>query len=158
MDDTVGLLNELVTILQKWQNIDTFINGSEPHQIVYRDVFQMSNEHPEAFADLIKLARDQPSRLGFTENTGINPQEYTDSFITHLTDEFRLLPSDYILQTQDFNAARDYFRGDKLLSELSAKQQQVIRSLTYTEDQFTVDSGLFDFQHDGWHVRKRKPD
>ena len=143
--DGFDQINELVTLVQKYRNFEAFLGGEPYNTVTPQDVLTIMNEHPGELQDMIDLARDRPQQLGMTDS---ETSSFTEGYVDELLQEWRFLPSDINLMEQDYNEVSDYFRGRKLKSQLSEANQDLIESLTYKADDFAVDSGLFDFDHD----------
>ena len=58
-----------------------------------------------------------------------------------------MLPSDIQLLNLDYSSIRDYFDRTKTYAQLTERQQGYLETLRYVDDDFTVDSGNFGFEH-----------
>ena len=124
--DAYDQLNELVTILQKWRDIQNLQNGTTLPAIQPRDVYELVNEQPEMLQEILNLSRENPLQLGFTESL---PDAFTANYVEQLRGDWRFLPSDYNLFDGDYNAIVRYFQGRDSLSKLNAKQRGILDSL-----------------------------
>ena len=140
--DTFDTITELVDILQGWRNVT---NPSLP-PIQPKDVLEMVNEQPEMLQEVINLARKEPSMMGLTDSI---PDDFTSSFVKEIREDWRFIPSDYVVKDADYNALRKYFDGDRSWFELNERQRTYLDYLAMKPDDFSVDSGVgFEFEHD----------
>ena len=139
------VINNLVTIMQKFENLEAMRNGTTPSTITAQTVLQLVNEQPEKAQLFVDAAKRLPEEFGMT---AAEAQDFDVDSIKQLFDDWRFLPSDYNLQLQDYNAIADYFLAKRPLSSLKDSQRDLIYALEFKADDFSVDSGLFDFDHD----------
>ena len=144
--DAYDQIHELITVLQKWRDVQNLVNKTTLPPIQPRDIYEMVNKQPEMLQDVLNLARHDPLQMGLTESL---PNDFTDNYVEQLRSEWRFLPSDYNLFDGDYNAIVRYFQGRDSLSKLNVKQRGILDSLLYEADDFSVDSGRgFKFDHD----------
>ena len=136
---------EIVTLLQNFNDLAAKVSGTPPEVVQPRDILQMLNENPGSLQQIMNMARDNPSYYGMTES---ETSGFSSDYVDDLFNQWRFLPSDYNLALEDYNALDAYFRQNKQLSSLSDRQLDLLESLTYQADDFSVDSGLFDFESD----------
>ena len=148
-------INELVTVLQNYRDTQNMFAGDMPPVTPY-DVLQMLNDDTTVFDSMMEQVRAHPGMYGEGEMLGKDMASPT--YVQRLHDEWRFLPSDITILETDYNQIVKYFRNEITGAQLTEKQFDVLESLSFKGDDFSVNSGLFDFEHDavnGYNLREQ---
>ena len=81
-------MNELVTLLQKFEDIESLRAGEVAAHITPQAVLTMVNENPEQFQDIIARVRDNPASYTMTKSE-VSP--YNEKTVQDIFDQWSCL-------------------------------------------------------------------
>ena len=142
-------LNELVTLLQNYRDMENMELGVPSEKVSPHDVLTLINEDERTFTDMINAARKHPRMFGEQSiGPALTDEMANPDYIDTLRNEWRFLPSDIMLQHSDSAAIKEYFYGTKRYSDLTEVQSNILDALSYKDGDFSADGIFYGYDHD----------